>query len=745
MSSTIIEFPPRREAREADRPQDVAAPDITIDEIVDAAIEASPKCVRRRVILDAIDWSAVPPAKVELLVSTLAEARVTLPARLARTLLLAGHQLPSDVEQFLSEELAVLARLNRATGEIHEEERASAMIAALAHVERAEGDVIVAIVERLVALSWDDEAVQLALAHGHRVPQALKRAAGLVEDHIKRLPDAHIHIGGTSTTHMLAEELVPAFAAVGWQANVSEGNYAQLFADLMNPPADAGAFVGLLDLDGFATHDWRKGADDNLDLVRQRAAMLADAMAAFSERSTAFLLINTLPAQAAPTAGLLDRHHAQGLHRAISLINETILESAQGSDRIVVIDADQALSGVPLCAHVDPKLWYYGRIAYSADATRALACAFAGAWNLRRCGPVKVLAVDLDDTLWGGIYGDDGVERLACGEDFPGNAFRAMQEECLRLKAQGFLLVALSKNDAAALTVFDKHPGMLLRADDFAAWAVDWEPKPENIRGIARELNLGLDSFLFLDDSPHERDAMRRLCPEVRVPEMPKDPAERPRWLRRLVCTWPVHLTPEDASRAASYTASRKAADLEARASSFGEYLEGLEQRLVIAPVGKATLMRTAQLHQRTNQFNLTTLRSTESDIRALTGDRKRGLALMGRVSDKFGDHGLVIAATVSIEGSEAVIKSFVMSCRVIGREIERAFMGELLRELKRRGVARVRGDFMRTAKNHQVRDFYASCGFAPLQTSEAASSWTFSLEESLLPQSRFVAVSQEI
>ena len=360
-----------------------------------------------------------------------------------------------------------------------------------------------------------------------------------------------------------------------------------------------------------------------------------------------------------------------------------------------------------------------------------------------RRGPVKVVAVDLDNTLWGGVYGDDGVERLACGHDFPGNAFMAMQQECLRLKSQGLLLVALSKNNADAITAFERHPGMVLKADDFAAMAVNWDPKPQNIRRLAADLNLGLDSFVFLDDSPQERDAMRRLCPEVTVPEMPSDPADRPLWLRRLTCTWPVRLTAEDETRAALYATGREASRLKASATTLEDFLRGLEQRLIVGYARKDTVARIAQMHQRTNQFNLTTLRNTDADIAFMTsGDR--GIALLGRVNRQFGDHGIVIAATASIDGDEAVIRSLLMSCRVIGRQVEHAFLGELLRELARRGVARVRGDYIPTAKNGMVRDFYASCGFELVEANEEKSTWSFSLGRAAPPSSQFVVTGWE-
>ena len=237
---------------------------------------------------------------------------------------------------------------------------------------------------------------------------------------------------------------------------------------------------------------------------------------------------------------------------------------------------------------------------------------------------------------------------------------------------------------------------------------------------------------------------MRRLCSDVTVPEMPSDPADRPLWLRRLTCTWPVRLTAEDETRAALYATGRKASRLKASAATLEDFLRGLEQRLIVGYARKDTVARVAQMHQRTNQFNLTTLRSTDADIAAMARDDSPGIALLGRVSDKFGDHGIVIAATVAIEGDEAVIRSLLMSCRVIGRQVEHAFLGELLRELARRGVKRVRGDYIPTAKNGMVREFYASCGFELVEEDERKSTWSFSFDRAELPSSQFVVTSWE-
>lgn len=718
--------------------------DTVIEKIVDEAIAAAPDCVRRRAIFPAVDWSAVPPSKVAKLLSTLAQSQLPVPRWLTKLLLLGGHVLPAEVEQTLTVGLAALNRINRAEGEPHERDSLSGALPSLCFDEQLESDVAVTIVEKFVALGWDEEAARLALAQQHRVPGILRRASASLGSYIERFPRVRLRLCGSSTTQTLADELAPAFATKGWRADVMQADFGTMLADLMRPAENADAHVVLLDLEGFAARDWRRTASEALALFTERAGNLASALREFSTRSQAPLLINTIPVPAAPTTGFLDRGHAMGLRRAVDRINRHILEAAEQSNQIFVVDSDQALAGLPIREQSDAKLWYYGRIAYSADAVRMLAHAFADAWSLLKRGPAKVLAVDLDNTLWGGVYGDDGVERLACGEDFPGNAFRALQAECLRLRQQGLLLVALSKNNPDAITAFQRHIGMILRPEDFAAQAINWDPKPENIRKVAAELNLGLESFVFIDDSPHEREAMRRLCPEVVVPEVPADPAERPLWLRRLTCTWPIRLTAEDEARASLYEARREAQNAKVNAANFEDYLKDLEQHLTLSLVNQKTLPRVVQMHERTNQFNLTTLRCTEADISALIDGEAQGLALVGRVRDKFGDHGLVVAATVDITGTEAVVRTLLMSCRVIGREIERAFLGALIEELGRRGVTRVSGDYIPTRKNAMVSDFYASSGWQQAGGDETRSSWAFSIGDMEPLQSRFVALSWE-
>lgn len=728
----------------ADRPQEAGVGTLTADQLVEAAIASAADCLRAGVLLQGIDWSRVAPDRVRAMLRNLEASRTRVPSWLMRVLLLGGHILPGELVRALPEELSALNELNGVTGSTGERHAFAAALRRLRHREIGDADVLTAIVKRLQALGWNDEAAELALSFWDVVPRALTAASASLEHYRQGLPIARIRMAGFSTTHTLAQDLVPAFAAHGWQAQVSEANFGEGITELLRPAEDCDSLVLLMDFDGFAARDWRRPANECLELVRERADLLGTALTAFAEHAQHPLLINTIPSAPAPTAGLLDRQHAHGLRRAIDLVNQRILEAAERSGRIIVCDADSALANVPLANQIDAKLWYYGRIAYSAAASRALAKRFAEAWHLLKRGPLKVLALDFDNTLWGGVYGDDGLDALVCSPEFPGNAFSAFQQECLRLKRQGMLLVGLTKNNPDAITVFDRHPGMVLQADDFAATAIDWNPKPDNIRKLAAELNLGLDSFLFLDDSPHEREAMRQLCPEVAVPEMPADPAARPLWLRSLAATWPVRLTVEDERRAEMYAAERAGRAFRAQAVSLADYLKGLEQRLVIAPVRPETVPRVAQLHQRTNQFNLTTVRYTEADLGTMVADEGRYLVLHGRATDRFGDHGIVIAATARIDGTAAEILTFLMSCRVIGREVERAFLGAMLGELGRRGVRDVTGSYVPSAKNSQVRDFYSSSGFREVSTEPGQTAWSWTIGDAELPGSEFVTVQWE-
>lgn len=709
--------------------------------VIDLLIEQAPHLVRQRQLLPAFDWSKASPHQVQRFVERLADAHAALPHWLVRDILVSGHALPASVTSALSVDLQVLNGLNGQAGGPADAEVLRA-VSELAATAPPAGEIAAAIVRRLVELGAGEGACTLALAAWPATPRALHLARAAFAQRLQSLPALQCTVVGFSTTSTFAKALVPAFARRGQRVEADEAPFGSVMAALHAPSADARASLLLLDPETVLGSSWRNGLETAARDIAERLLSLEGAIAAYSANTGLPLVINTLPAASEPSLGYMDGYHQAGLAALTRRTNDALGTLAARHANISLIDTDVALSRVPHGERFDPRMWFYGRIAYGEGAVNEIADAYATAWARSRAQPVKVVALDFDNTLWGGVYGDDGVERLQCGDDPPGNAFKALQEECLRLKAQGKLLVALSKNNPDAITAFEQHPGMALRPDDFAARAINWQPKPENIRQIAKELNLGLDSFIFLDDSPHEREAMRRLCPEVRVPEMPADPAARPRWLRGLTQTWPARLTSEDMERPAMYLAERKARELKETATSYDDYLRGLGQRLIIEPLSARTLPRVAQLHERTNQFNPTTRRFTQAELAAFMEKPDQALILVGTAEDRFGKHGIVAAAVARLEGKTAYIDSLVMSCRVIARQIETAFLGALIGTLCERGISEVVASYRPTAKNGLVRDLYGAHGFLPFGSDDQEASYFIWKEnEQPVPASPFVTV----
>ena len=353
---------------------------------------------------------------------------------------------------------------------------------------------------------------------------------------------------------------------------------------------------------------------------------------------------------------------------------------------------------------------------YSLDGLDALAAEIDFLVRARSGGR-KVLALDLDGTLWAGIVGEDGADGIVPRTDF--------QREILKLRDEGVVLVALSKNNAADVEPAWANPGMALRRGDFAAVRIDWNPKAENLKSVAQELNLGADAFVFLDDRGVERERMRSACPEVAVPEWPADAAELPRFLRRVARTYFAKgVTDEDRRRSELYAAASQRRDFAAGLTK-DAYLKGLGMELEIHPVRPDECARIAQLSERTHQFNVSGIRYSADEVRRLAADPSR-VFLAVRAKDRFGDEGLV--AYAHFDG--AMIVDFTMSCRVMDRTIEFALESALEGEIAKRGVREIRAVCRHTAKNAPVRDLFATFGFATESESTDATSYRLALSD---------------
>jgi FkbH-like protein len=379
----------------------------------------------------------------------------------------------------------------------------------------------------------------------------------------------------------------------------------------------------------------------------------------------------------------------------------------------------------------DPRGWFEtkqpGSPALLFELAREAAHLIA---SLKRA-PKKVLVLDLDNTLWGGVVAEDGLEGIELGDTSPrGEAFKAFQKYAASLKDRGVLLAVCSKNDfEKAAEPFEKHPEMVLRMADIVSFKANWEPKSENIRRMARELNLGLDSFVFVDDNPAEIDIVRQFAPEVTTILLGPDPSEYVAQLQDCRLFEPAGITAEDVERTSQYRAEAERKALEASVTDMDSYLSSLGMEGTLSEFTVVDAPRVSQLINKSNQFNLTTRRRSEAEVLALMNDAGF-VGYSMRLRDRFGDHGLIsIVIGKKAEGTME-IDTWLMSCRVLKRQVEEEVLNELARLAKLRGCNRLEGIYLPTAKNEMVRDFYARMGFTLTGESGAKRQFALKLDD---------------
>lgn len=361
----------------------------------------------------------------------------------------------------------------------------------------------------------------------------------------------------------------------------------------------------------------------------------------------------------------------------------------------------------------DPKYWYMGKIPFSAPVFSSAAADVRAALAGIRGQARKLVVVDLDDTLWGGIVGDDGMEGLRLGgHDALGEAFVDFQQTLRALRKRGILLAIVSKNEeSVALEAIRRHPEMRLRLDDFVGWRINWRDKAANIVELVDELNLGLQSVVFLDDNPAERARVREALPEVLVPELPKDKMHYAQTLHALACFDVPSLSDEDLRRTEMYVSERERNAGRSQSSSLEEWLASLELEVGVEPLHPSNLKRVVQLLNKTNQMNLSTRRMTEAELASWVEAGDRALWSL-RVQDRFGDSGLTGIVSVDCDGEPARIVDFVLSCRVFGRQIERLMVKLAVDHARARNKQQLHARYLPTEKNKPTLEFWEGAGF---------------------------------
>ena len=446
--------------------------------------------------------------------------------------------------------------------------------------------------------------------------------------------------------------------------------------------------------------DWEKIVEN---AVRQITSLLE----VLEENLSSQIIVQNMSPMGRPYWGIHDAQQPEGETSLVNRFNSLLARELKDRKSVFLWDFDGLMKRLGHETVYDPKMWYlaknpFRQSAYTRivdDLYRYIASAIG---ILKKC-----IVLDLDNTLWGGVAGEDGIDGIALGFQYPGSCYRDFQEGLLRLYNRGILLAVNSKNNEAdALEIIDKHPYMVLRREHFSAMRINWNDKVSNLKDLREELNIGLESMVFIDDNPAECEMVRRHIPECEVVCLPEKVYLIPDVILTLNGVENIRITEEDRKKGEMYRAQAARKEFEKSFTDIGEYLTSLEMSIDIDPASGFTVPRISQLTQKTNQMNLTTRRYTEGEIRSLMKD-PNAFVFSVSSTDRFGDNGIIGVMILKKKADECLVDSFLLSCRVIGRNIEQAmlaFAGDFARKA---GARRLAGEYIPTAKNHPAADMY--------------------------------------
>ena len=554
---------------------------------------------------------------------------------------------------------------------------------------------------------------------------------------------ARLALLGSYTTAQLGPLLRLAGLRFGLALEVFESPYGQYRQEVLDPNSSLYRFAP--DLTLLAVHHGDLAlpafSDTPEQAVAEEVKRWAMLWSALAERSGARVVQHNFAIPPEIALGHLDTRLPGSRYAMMQAVNARLGERA--GDAVSIVDCERIAAAFGKDRWFDPRYWHLSKQAVALSAlprlARHTAAVLAAELGLTR----KCIVLDLDNTLWGGVIGEDRLAGLKLGGNSEGEAFIAFQEYLLELKQRGVILAVCSKNNEAdAREPFEQHPDMRLGLDDLAMFVASWEPKPDQVREIARTLNIGLDAIVFLDDNPVEREAMRCLLPEVETLRLPEHPALWPRALADSLLFESRAFTVEDAQRTQQYRARAEITSQEASATSLEDFYRSLRMEALVAPMNETDLARIAQLIGKTNQFNLTTRRHGPAQLRAFMADPACAHFSV-RLQDRFTDHGLVSVLIACPKGEALEIDTWLMSCRVIGRTLEAEMLKQLCLRALASGLGSIRGVYVPTAKNGLVADIYQRFGFDLIDRDGDATVWNYDVATKGPIASEFISVRE--
>lgn len=463
------------------------------------------------------------------------------------------------------------------------------------------------------------------------------------------------------------------------------------------------------------------------NLIDQKFSEITNLISSFQQKSSAKLVISNFNIPTSSPYGIADSKSEFGFHEMIQTLNLKLQETIQNFESVYLYDFNSFVTKFGEDNIFNYRNFFFGdvkvelnHLPYLGNEFFSYIIAFLGLTK-------KCIVLDLDNTLWGGIVGEDGFDGICLGLAPPGNVFHEFQSHLKSISKRGIILAINSRNNFDdAIRVIREHPHMVLRENDFACMVINWGNKVENMKAISKQLNIGLDSLVFFDDDPVNREFLRKNLPEVTTPELPSDPSEFSKILLDLNEFSTFQITDEDIKRSQSYSEQKKRLELEKTTPNIDDFLSSLDLKLTIKKATDFTIPRISQLTLKTNQFNLTTKRYQENDIRQFAESHNMLVGCV-QVEDKFGDNGITGVFIVNTNNpKEWELDTFLLSCRVMGREIEKGIMNHIIQEAKKNNAEIIKAKYIPTEKNKPIEKFLSSCNFE-----EKNNYWVFPLNTS--------------
>ncbi|MFW9797688.1 MAG: HAD-IIIC family phosphatase [Candidatus Thorarchaeota archaeon] len=559
---------------------------------------------------------------------------------------------------------------------------------------------------------------------------------------------------GSTTLEPLAACLDVKTRLEGFQTTTFVGGfntYRQEALDQKSPLYKAEPDVVVLSVDAGSVLDQlfeasfvRASEKERTDLQKNLVNSVVSVVDVLEKKTSAIILVNNFIVPVFSPLGIVDNKQKTGLKKFIQGANAALAEQFIKSNQVFIVDLDSISGDYGKSRVLNWNIWYRGSVPFSEEFTPILADEYLRYIRALRGKTKKCIVLDLDNTLWGGIIGEDGLEGIKLSNTSPGIEYVDFQRGLLSFYNRGVILAICSKNNYDdAIKVFQEHPYQVLKEEHFAAMRINWQNKAANIAELAKEINIGLDSMVFFDDNPVERAQISLAHPDVLVVDLPKNPRLYRETLENLKVFDVLSLTKEDMARGEMYVGKRKRAELEQSAESIEDFLRTLDLKVKIQPVNDFDTPRVVQLIGKTNQFNLTTRRYTEADVRQFRDDQNVIVYSMA-VTDKFGDEGVVGVAIVKMKDDDWWIDLLLMSCRVIGRSVETALLARVVADARAAKAKRIIGEYIPTKKNPPAADLYEKHGFGMPTESNGGKTWILNLDTDTVEVPDWIELSGE-